>query len=394
MTKKNQEIAPWPSFSQEEITKVSNVLRSGNVNYWTGEECKKFEREFAIWTGSKHSIALSNGTVALDLALMGLGITQGDEVIVTPRSFIASASSAVNIGASPVFSDVDPLTGNISASFIEKKITKKTKAIVCVHLGGLPCEMDEIMKLAKKYKLFVVEDCAQAHGATYKGRSVGTIGDIGSWSFCQDKIMTTGGEGGMVTTNNTKLWKKMWSYKDHGKNYDLISYPSKKPGFKWLHQSFGTNWRMTEMQASIGRIQLNKMNEWNKLRNRNAKQILEALEKYPEEVEIPSIPNYVNHAFYRVYASIKTNPAKKSWSRDRIVEELNHRGVPCFSGSCPEIYNEKAFLDANLAPKKRLTNAKLLGEQSIAFLCHPNLKPNHLKFIKKNILEVFTKAFS
>lgn len=392
MLKKNTEIASWPVFSQEEVNSVSKILRSGKVNYWTGEECKKFEKEFSNWTGSKYSIALSNGTVALDLALIGLGVTNGDEVIVTPRSFIASASSVVNIGARPVFSDIDPLTGNITASFLEKKITKKTKVIICVHLGGLPCEMDEIMKLAKKYKLFVIEDCAQAHGATYKGRSVGTIGDIGAWSFCQDKIMTTGGEGGMVTTNNRKLWKKMWSYKDHGKNFDAVSSPSNKPGFKWVHDSFGTNWRMTEMQASIGRIQLTKIKKWTKLRNRNATEIISTLKKYPQLIEIPTIPNHMNHAFYRVYASVKPGPNKNFWSRDRIVEELNCRGVPCFSGTCPEIYNEKAFINSNLAPKIRLSNAKSLGENSIALLCHPNLKIQDLRFMKKNILAVLNEG--
>ena len=269
----NNKFSPWPSFTEEEINSVTNVLSSNKVNYWTGDECRKFEKEFAEYFGSKFAVSLSNGTVAIDIALKVLGIGKGDEVIVTSRTFIASVSSIVNAGATPVFADVCPNSQNFRSSCISKLISKNTKAILCVHLAGWPCEMDNIMKIAIKNKLFVIEDCAQAHGAKYKGISVGSIGHIGCWSFCQDKIMTTGGEGGMVTTNSKKLWKKMWEYKDHGKSYDAV-YKKKHPeGFRWLHESFGTNWRMTEIQASIGRIQLKKMNEWTKIRNRNQNKI-------------------------------------------------------------------------------------------------------------------------
>ena len=386
------ELPTWPNFSREESLAVSKVIESNKVNYWTGNECKEFENEFSSWTGAKHSIALANGTVALDLALIALDITNDDEVIVTPRSFIASASSVVNVGGRPIFSDVDINTGNISASCIEKKITKKTKAIICVHLAGMPCDMDPIKKIAKRHGIYIIEDCAQAHGATYKGKSVGTIGDIGAWSFCQDKIMTTGGEGGMVTTNSTRLWKKMWSYKDHGKNYQLMNKPSKKKAFRWVHDSIGTNWRMTEMQASIGRIQLRKMRRWNELRNRNAKEIIDTLSSFSNLIELPSIPDYINHAFYRVYGNVKTHVLRKGWTRDKIIEDMNYAGVPCFSGSCPEIYNEKAFINSSLGPLHRLPNAKLLGETSIAFLCHPTLRLKDLKFIKQNIEYVLKKA--
>lgn len=382
----------WPSFSNQEAIAVSNVIKSNLVNYWTGDNCKEFEKEFSIWTGSKFSISLSNGTVALDLALIALGIKSGDEVIVTPRSFIASAASVVNIGARPIFSDVDPLTGNITAKNIREKITKKTKAVICVHLGGIPCEMDEIMKLSKEHKLFVIEDCAQAHGAQYKGRSVGSIGDVGAWSFCQDKIMTTGGEGGMITTNNKDLWKKMWSYKDHGKNYNLVTSSSTKTGFKWLHDSFGTNWRMTEMQAVIGRIQLKKMDKWNKIRQRNANAIIDSLNKFPGLVEVPSFPNYTNQAFYRVYCYIKPSHLSKGWTRDKIIDEINSKGVPCFSGACPEIYREKAFVNSSFKLEGRLPNAKLLGENSLAFLCHPTLRLQDLRFMKSNIEKVLDGA--
>jgi dTDP-4-amino-4,6-dideoxygalactose transaminase len=382
----------WPKFSQEEIAIVKKVLSSGQVNYWTGKQGKEFEKEFSDWTGAKHSIALANGTVALDLALIALGIGKKDEVIVTPRSFIASVSSVVNVGAKPVFSDIDIGTGNITAEHIEKKISKRTKAIICVHLGGLPCEMDEIMKLAKRHGLYVIEDCAQAHGAKYRGISVGTIGDVGAWSFCQDKIMTTGGEGGMVTTNSEQLWEKMWSYKDHGKNYESVNIPSTKPGFKWIHDSIGSNFRMTEMQASIGRIQIKKMKVWNRLRNRNAMEIIKMLNSFPQIVTVYSTPNYMNHAFYRIYVSVKLENLKKSWTRDRVIKEINANGVPCFSGSCPEIYNEKAIKSSGFSPKKRLPNAKLLGENSLAFLCHPTLQLEDLKFMNKTIKSVLLQA--
>ncbi len=386
------DLPSWPVFSPQEIKAVSKILISSKVNYWTGNEGKLFEKEFSSWTGAKYSIALSNGTVALDLALKALDIKKEDEVIVTPRSFIASASSVVNSGAKPVFSDVDPASGNIAAKYIAKKITKKTKAIICVHLGGMPCEMDSIIKLANEHNLFVIEDCAQAHGAKYKGRSVGSIGDIGTWSFCQDKIMTTGGEGGMVTTNNKKLWNKMWSYKDHGKNFNLATSSSNKVGFKWLHDSFGTNFRMTEMQSAIGRIQLSKLKNWNKLRQRNAFEIIRVLKKFPQLVEVPIVPEHVNHAFYRVYCSVNPSMLKKGWSRDKIIENINSRGVPCFSGACPEIYNEKAFVESNFQPKIRLSNAKMLGENSVAFLCHPTIRLKDLRMMAINIEKVLKNA--
>ena len=392
MDSKISSLPVWPSYSKEEIKKVENVLASGKVNYWTGNECKNFESEFSDWSNSRYSIALSNGTVALDIALRSLGLKKNDEVIVTPRSFIASVSSVVGIGAKPVFADIDLLTGNLTAATIEPKISKKTKAIICVHLGGLPCEMDQIMSLARKYGIFVIEDCAQAHGARYRGKSVGTIGDIGAWSFCQDKIMSTGGEGGMVTSNNKELWKKMWSYKDHGKDYDAIQSSDNSVGFKWIHKSFGSNFRMTEMQGAIGRVQLKKMNEWNQLRQENAQIIIDNLKNFPDIVNLPQTPNYINHGHYRVYASLKTENLKTSWSRDMIIDEITQLGVPCFVGSCPEIYREEAFKNSGFVPVKRLPNAKKLGETSLAFLCHPTLRKKDLERFNKVISKVLGHA--
>ena len=218
----NTSLSPWPSFTQEEADAVSKVLLSNKVNYWTGTECREFEKEFAAFVGTQYAVALSNGTLALDVVLKAMGIGAGDDVIVTSRTFLASASCIVNAGANPVFADVDLNSQNISAETIKAALTPNTKAIIVVHLAGMPAEMDGIMDLAKEHDLWVIEDCAQAHGAKYKGKSVGSIGHVGAWSFCQDKIMTTGGEGGMVTTNDKTLWEKMWSYKDHGKSYDAV----------------------------------------------------------------------------------------------------------------------------------------------------------------------------
>lgn len=364
--------SPWPSFSEEETKAISNVLLSNKVNYWTGQEGRNFEKEFASWCGSQYAIALANGTVALDLALKALDIGVGDEVIVTSRTFLASASSIVTAGAKPVFVDVDRDSQNITAETIAPAITKQTKAIICVHLAGWPCEMDAIMQLADQYNLYVIEDCAQAHGATYNNISVGNIGHISAWSFCQDKIMTTGGEGGMVTTNNRDLWLKMWSYKDHGKSWEAVYERRHPPGFRWLHESFGTNWRMTEMQAAIGRIQLRRMPAWHKKRLNNASTIWGVAQDL-SGLRVPFVPSYINHAAYKCYVFVEPKQLKTDWSRDRIMYEINGCGIPCFSGSCAEVYLEKAFNNTSWRPKKRLSIARELGETSLMFLVHPTL---------------------
>jgi len=367
-----ESFSPWPSFTQEEADTVQDVLLSNKVNYWTGDECKKFEKEFSEFSGSKYAVALGNGTLALDVAFKALNIADGDEVIVTSRTFIASVSSIVNVGATPVFVDVDQSTQNITPNTIRSAITDRTKAIVCVHLAGWPCEMDEIMAIANKYDLYVIEDCAQAHGAKYKGKSVGSIGHIGCWSFCQDKIMTTGGEGGMVTTNDESLWRNMWAYKDHGKSYEAVYEREHPEGFRWLHESFGTNWRMTEMQAAIGRIQLKRMPEWHKKRLSNANSIWNAA-KQCKGLRVPSILNHIEHAAYKCYVFVELDKLKDDWPRNRIINEINTLGVPCYSGSCSEVYLEKAFDGTGLRPKERLSNAKELGETSLMFLVHPTL---------------------
>lgn len=369
----NTPFSPWPEFTEEEAKAVSDVLLSNKVNYWTGTEGRDFEAEFADWTETRYAVALANGTVALDIAFKALGIGSGDEVVVTSRTFLASVSSIVNAGAVPVFADVDPESQNITAGTIRKVITNNTRAIVCVHLAGWPCDMDPIMALAAENGLYVVEDCAQAHGAKYNGKPVGSIGHIGAWSFCQDKIMSTGGEGGMVTTNDKDLWSYMWSYKDHGKSWSAVYEREHTPGFRWLHESFGTNWRLTEMQATIGRIQLKRMQSWHKNRKDNAEAILSACSQFPNALRVPVVPDNIEHAWYKCYVFVRTDGLKDGWSRDRIMEQINSNGVPCYSGTCSEVYLEKAFEGTPYRPKERLPVAKQLGETSLMFLVHPTL---------------------
>ncbi len=387
----NTKFSPWPSFTQEEADAVQRVLLSNKVNYWTGTEGREFEKEFATWCGSDYAIAVANGTVALDLAWVALGIGKGDEVIVTSRTFLASVSSIVNAGATPVFADVSPDSQNITPETVETVITSKTKAILAVHLAGWPCDMDGLMALATKYGFKVVEDCAQAHGAKYKGKAVGSVGHIGAWSFCQDKIMSTGGEGGMVTTNDRELWSRMWSYKDHGKSWSSIYEKEHPPGFRWLHDSFGTNWRMTEMQAAIGRIQLARMPVWHQKRTANARNILEVCAQFAA-LRVPNVPDDIDHAWYKCYVFVKPEVLKEGWDRDRVMREINALSVPCFSGSCSEVYLEKAFDGTGFRPEKRLATAKELGETSLMFLVHPTLTDAEIQLTCDVISKVMKKA--
>lgn len=377
----NTNFSPWPSFSSEESDAISEILLSNKVNYWTGNIGKKFEKEFAEYTDTKYGIAVFNGTVAIDLAFNAIDLNRGDEVIVTPKTFIASASSIALAGAKPVFADIDLNSQNITAETIKPHITDNTKAIICVHLAGWPCEMDEILDLAAEHNLYVIEDCAQAHGAKYKGKSVGSFGDIGCWSFCQDKIMTTGGEGGMVTTNSEKLWNKMWSYKDHGKSWDTVYKKNHPPGFRWLHESYGTNFRMTEIQAKIGSIQLKKLEEWNKKRNSNMKEIYDSIRDF-NYIRIPDVPNYIRHAAYKCYFFIENG------KRDEILNHLNNKGLPAMVGSCSEVYREKAFSELKVQRQK---NAKELTDTSLSLFVHPTLTKEEVKKICTILKEVLSQ---
>jgi dTDP-4-amino-4,6-dideoxygalactose transaminase len=387
----------WPRYSKAEGDLVKRVLMENEVNYRTGDKGYEFELEFAGWVDSKYAVSVANGTVALDLAMVALDIGPGDDVIVSPRTFIASVSTIITAGAFPVFADVDLDSQNITVETIKKVITKKTKAIICVHHAGWPCEMDAIMSYARKNKLKVIEDCAQAHGAIYRGRSVGSIGDIGAWSFCQDKIMTTGGEGGMVTTNNMKYFKKMWSYRDHGKKFNpgfqKKPFEKKHSSSHWPHESFGTNWRMTEIQAALGSFQLKKMKTWSHKRQENARQISASCDDICA-LRVPKVPEYIEHACYKHYVFVQHEKLNKSWTRDRIMGEINKRGVPCFSGGCPEVYREPAFKGTKYALKLGgfLPNARKLGTMGLMFMVHPTLTKKQISKTCKVIKSVMADA--
>lgn len=368
--------AQWPDFAADEIDAAMRVLRSGRVNYWTGDEGRRFEKEFAAFAGCDHAVAMASGSAALECALKALGVGPGDEVVTASRTFIASASCAVMLGAQPVIADVDRESQNLTAESIRCVLTPRTKAVVAVHLAGWPCEMDAILALARERGIKVVEDCAQATGAAYKGSPVGSLGDAAAFSFCQDKIMTTAGEGGMVTTNSAELWKSMWSLKDHGKNYDAVYHRGHAPGFRWLHESFGTNWRMTEVQSAIGRIQLKKVPMWVEKRRRHAAILTKSFSELPG-LRVTRPPEHVGHAYYKYDAFVRPEVLRPGWNRDRIMEAICAEGVSCFSGSCSEIYLEKAF-PPEWRPRERLPVARELGETSLMFLVHPTLTDEHI----------------
>ena len=383
--------SPWPVFEEDEIRAVLSVLKSGKVNQWTGAEVVSFESEFAEYLGVRYAIALANGSVALDVALSVLGIGPGDEVIVTPRSFVASASCIVLRGATPVFVDVDPDSQNITAQAVKNAISPKTKAVIAVHLGGWPCEMEALKALCSRQGLYLIEDCAQAHGARIGGKPAGSFGDFAAFSFCQDKIMTTGGEGGMLVTDNEELWRRAWSFKDHGKDYDAVFHDEHPSGFRWLVKRFGSNYRMTEMQAAIGRIQLKKLDAWVEKRRRLASILTEGFKEF-EALRVTCPPEHVYHSYYKYYAFVQPENLSKGWSRDRILASLAEKGIPCGTGVCPEIYLEKAFHDCEWrtgeGSRRRLEASKELGETSIMFQVHPTLVESDMHFVVKQMAGV------
>jgi len=383
--------APWPCFGQDEINAASSALMSGKVNYWTGNEGKQFEEEFAALVGSKYAVALANGTAALELSLHSLDIGPGDEVVVPSRTFIASASCVIMRGATPVFADIDPTSQNLTAETIRAVLTRKTKAIIAVHLAGWPCDMDPILELAERHHLKVIEDCAQAHGAVYKGRPIGSLGDIAAFSFCQDKIVSTGGEGGMLTTSDRILWARAWSFKDHGKSYDAVYNRKHPPGFRWIHEDFGTNWRLTEMQSAIGRVMLKKLPGFVEARRRNATVLTECFSSIPAlQVAVP--PDEFRHSYYKYYAFVRLAALNEGWNRDRIMAAIRAEGIPCFHGSCSEVYLEKAFRKTGLNPAKRLPVARKLGQTSLAFLVHPTLSRKDMEDTCCAVERVFARA--
>ena len=354
-------------------------------------ETDSFESEFADWCGSTKAIAIANGSLALSAAYLAVGLGHGDELITTPRTFVATASSAVLLGAKPVFADVDPISGAITAATIAPLITPRTKAIAVVHLGGWPADIAAICDLARAHGISVIEDCAQAHGARINGQSVGCFGDVAAWSFCQDKIITTAGEGGMVSTSRLDLWDSMWAFKDHGKTSDAVFARAHPPGFRWLHERFGSNFRLTELQSAIGRIQLQRLPEWTAIRTRNALLLAEALSDL-SAVRVPLPPEHLTHAWYKFYAFVQPQGLADGWSRLRIQSEIAALGYPALSGSCSEIYLEKCFQDAGLAPAERLPVARELGETSLMFLVHPTITLEQMAGYAQAVRSVVKKA--
>ena len=384
-------LAPWPQFDTEQINAATRVLASGKVNTWTGQDTTAFEQEFAQWCGTAHAIAMANGSLALSAAYLAIGLGEGDELITTPRTFIATASSAVLLGAKPVFADVDAESGAITAATIAPLITPRTKAISVVHLGGWPADMPAILELARDHGIAVIEDCAQAHGARIHGQSAGSFGDVAAWSFCQEKIISTGGEGGMVTTNRADLWDLMWAFKDHGKTHEAVFGREHPPGFRWLHERFGSNFRLTELQSAIGRIQLQRLPEWTAVRTRNALLLADALADCAA-VRVPLPAEGTTHAWYKFYAFVRPEALDNGWTRDRILSEIASLGYPALSGSCSEIYLEKCFQEAGLAPAERLPVARELGETSLMFLVHPTITPEQMTGYADAVRSVVLRA--
>jgi dTDP-4-amino-4,6-dideoxygalactose transaminase len=384
-------LPPWPYYAADERSAADAVLASGKVNYWTGEQGRQFEREYAAHLGLPFAIALANGTVALELPLRMWQIGAGDEVIVSPRSFIASTSCAVLLGATPVFADVDRDSGNITAETVARVMTPRTRAIIPVHLGGWPCDIDALRALAAARGVRILEDCAQAHGAYLRGRPVGSGGDAAAFSFCQDKIITTGGEGGLLAMRDRTLWEAAWSFKDHGKTWEAVYEREHAPGFRWVHERFGTNWRITEPQAAIGRLQLGKLPAWVERRRRNASILADRLGSLPA-LRVPAVPAEMLHACYRFYAYLRPAALKSSWSRERILFEVAQRGTPCFAGSCAEIYREPAFRTTTWVPAARLPVAAELGETSLCLLVHPTLTDAHMHLMCDTVEQVLRQA--
>jgi dTDP-4-amino-4,6-dideoxygalactose transaminase len=381
----------WPHFDEEQIEDVVAVLRSGKVNAWTGSKVGAFEKAYAEFLGRRHAIALANGTVALDVALHAIDLQPGDEVVVTPRSFVASAACVPMAGGVPVFADIDPDSQAITAETIAAVLSARTRAVIVVHLAGWPADMDAIMRLGRERGFVVIEDCAQAHGAEIGGRPVGSFGDIAAFSFCQDKIITTGGEGGLLAMDDDLFWKRAWSRKDHGKSYDTVFQPSPPPGFRWLHESIGSNYRMMEIQAVIGLRQLTRLADWHAQRARNAGMLIQAWKDLPG-LRTPAPPAEMRHAWYRFYTFVRPERLKPGWNRDRILAAITAEGVAAFTGSCPEVYREKAFVAHGYGPDAPLPVAAALGETSLAFLVDPCQDGEAMQRVADAVVQVMTVA--
>lgn len=388
----SRSLGVWPFVEPDDIDRVRAVLESNRLNYWTGTRGLAFEAALQSRFGCR-GIAMANGTVTLETALRVLGVGPGDEVIVPARTFIATASAVAMLGARPVVCDVELDSGNMSVATVQPLVTERTKALIPVHVGGWPVDMPALMAFARQKGLSVIEDCAQAIGATIDGQQVGTFGDFGSFSFCQDKIITTGGEGGALLAADESLWERAWTLKDHGKDPSLMfgDQPGDGALFRWVHTSFGTNLRMTEMQAELGLCGLERLDGYLEARRANAQTLADGLADVAG-LEIPEAPAHYRHAFYRVHALVDESALAEGWSRDRILRAVRAEGAPCSQGVCAEIYREKAFERAGYALSGELPVAAELGRRSLAFLVHPTLTAQDMRAVVEAVRKVFAAA--
>lgn len=391
MTSQQRQTAfpPWPAFDDEMLAAAAEVLTSGRVNYWTGDHGRRFEEEFAAFLGRRHALALSNGTVAIELALRAMGVGSGDEVVVPSRTFIATASAVVAAGATPVVADVDADTQGLSAATVSDVLTVRTRAVIPVHLGGCPVDWDPLQRLADGRGLWLIEDCAQAIGATYRGRPIGSLGHAAAFSFCQDKIVTTAGEGGALAFDDEALFRNAWAYKDHGKSFEAVFEREHPPGFRWLHESFGSNFRLSEVQSAVGRVALRRLPGWLERRRENVNVLSSRLSGHPA-LRLPDLDERFGQAWYRWYAFLRMESLKPDWDRDRVAQAITRLGTPCFSGSCSEIYREAAF--ARLRPPQRFPVAQNLGETSLALLVHPTATSEDMERAAQHVLSVLQQA--
>ena len=390
MTEARRQVrSSWPRFEADEREAVTNVLVSGKVNALVhGGECDAFAAEFADFLGADQAICMANGTVTLEIALRALGVGPGDEVIVPARSFFATASCVASVGALPVFADVLSPSQNIDPASVERMITPRTRAVICVHLAGWPCDMAALGDICEAHGLFLIEDCAQAHGAAIGGRKVGTFGDAASFSFCTDKIMSTGGEGGLLVMCDPDAHTRAWSLKDHGKNPDKLSDGKGIPGqFRYIHDGMGSNARMTEMQAAIGRVQLRKLPDWLAARSANAQYLSETMANHPL-LMVPEVPAEITHAWYKFYLLLRPDMADPEAQRAQMIAQLMAKGIPCGTGSCPDMSLELGLDGLDLRRDGSLANAHALGRHTLMLLVDHTLDQDDMARIAEALWEL------
>ena len=332
----------WPQFNPKTADDVRQVIESGLVNYWTGKKGMQFEEMFRDWAGAKMAISCTNGTAALHIGLASLGIGPGDEVLVPSYSFIASSFAIVQAGAVPVFCDVTE-DHTIDPDDIERKITPTTKGIVCVHLYGVVCDMARIMSIAKKHNLYVIEDVAQCIGGKFNGQMTGTIGDVGCFSFCQSKHFTTGGEGGMVLTNNEDVGWEARSFRDHGydvkKRMNMLALEEKLP---YIHNRVGFNYRMTEIQSQIGINEMERFDSWNLARRLEfAKMYDQAFAGLKGIARLPLNTEERVNSYW--WYPITLDLDLLTIDAPTFVKKLVEMKVPCYGIQWPEAYEEQAY---------------------------------------------------